>query len=103
MFRITGILGSVIALLAIGCEKKSAYVSRCVDNLRRIETLKRDWALDEVKSSNSVPTWSDLRPFPESWSNSIPVCPANGRYNINRVGTPPTCSIGGDGHSLPPP
>src|SRR6266480_1912542 len=84
-----------LAMGATGCEKRSAKISQCVDNLRYIEILKREWANEKGKSSNDVPSWDDLRPFPDRWSNNIPVCPSGGSYKLNRVGEAPTCSIGG--------
>src|SRR4051812_28655481 len=93
----------ILAMGATGCEKRSAQISRCVDNLHHIEILKIEWANEKGKSSNDFPNWGDLRPyFPGSWSNNLPVCPDGGIYAINRIGELPTCSIGGPGHSLPP-
>lgn len=74
----------------------------CVNNLRIIEESKEQWALDKYKTTNDVPSWDDLRPyFPNGWTNGRPVCPEGGTYTLGRVGVPPTCSIGGPGHSLP--
>jgi hypothetical protein len=41
-------------------------------------------------------TMEDLAPF---FPNGIPVCPDGGHYSVNRVGSPPSCSI--SGHSIP--
>ena len=102
-FIAKSLLVLILAMGATGCEKRSAQISRCVDNLHHIEILKREWANEKGKSSNDVPSWDDLRPyFPDRWSNSIPVCPDGAMYTINRIGELPTCSIGGPGHSLPP-
>jgi hypothetical protein len=74
----------------------------CVVNLMVIEGDKQQWAVGNNKTSNDVPTWEDLRPyFPHSWTNGKPVCPEGGFYTLGRVGDPPTCSIGGPGHSMP--
>ncbi len=73
----------------------------CVDNLRNLDLLKRNWANDDNKTTNDVPSWDDLRPyFPSRWSNNIPICPGGGTYRLGRVGEPPTCSIGGPEHSI---
>ena len=93
----------ILAIGLAGCERKSARISACVDNLRNIEICKKLWADNENKTTNDIPNWDDLKPyFPDRWSNSIPICPAGGKYSINRVGKLPTCSIGGPGHSLSP-
>jgi hypothetical protein len=82
----------------IGC--RDARISPCVTNLRNIEFVKGDWHHGEGKSTNDIPLWEDLRPyFPPQWSNKAPVCPEGGIYRINRLGEPPTCSIGGPKHS----
>jgi len=92
----------ILAMGATGCERRSAHIGKCVDNLHHIELLKREWASEAGKSANDLPRWDDLgRYFPENWSNRIPVCPDRGVYTINRIGELPTCSIGGPGHSLP--
>ena len=101
---ISGVL--VASVLAVGLfnfldgpPTKAGY--RCEHNLRIIEQCKRDWALDYNKTTNDVPSWNDLQPFfPSIWSNTVPVCPQGGAYTIGRVGEPPTCSIGGPGHSI---
>lgn len=90
----------ILAMGIMSCEKRSSKRSQCVDNLIYIETLKKEWANERGKSSNDIPTWDDLRPFPDRWSNNIPVCPSGGTYKLNRVGETPTCSNGGLGHSL---
>jgi hypothetical protein len=74
----------------------------CVNNLRQIDVMKEEWALEKGKTTSDVPTLDDLRPYlrPE-WSNSLPPCPEGGIYTIGRVGKKPTCSIGGSRHSLP--
>src|SRR5438445_325869 len=90
----------ILAIVVIGCERRSAKISRCVDNLRNIQICKELWAANKSKTTNDIPTWDDLQVFfPDRWSNSIPVCPAGGSYKINRVGDQPTCSIGGPEHS----
>jgi hypothetical protein len=75
----------------------------CEMNLRTIELAKIEWADNQINvDTNHVPTWVELQPYlPAIWSNNIPTCPSGGTYTIGRVGEPPTCSIGGTGHSLP--
>ena len=90
-----------IVLYILG-QRRTSKISRCKDNLRRIQLFKIEWADDEEKTTNDVPGWNDLRDyFLETWSNGIPICPAGGTYKFNRVREAPTCSIGGPGHSLP--
>ncbi|MGH7952617.1 MAG: hypothetical protein ACREFE_11970, partial [Limisphaerales bacterium] len=69
----------------------------CINNLRQIEAAKLQWALENNKTVDAVPTAQDLAPyFPD---RIFPTCPSGGTYTINAVGEPPTCSI--PGHVLP--
>jgi hypothetical protein len=71
----------------------------CINNLRQIGGAMEQWALENHKDTNAIPTIADIAPYLRS--NRIPVCPAKGKYTIGRVGEDPTCSI--PGHILPPP
>jgi hypothetical protein len=100
-FLVVGFFVAFLSSVLIGCERRSAKVSRCLYNLHYIQLGKELWAENEEKTKNDVPSWDDLRPFfPASWSNSIPICPAGGNYRIGSIGEKPTCSIGGQRHSL---
>jgi hypothetical protein len=73
----------------------------CLNNLRQIDGGKQEWAVENHKSKNEVPTWYDVRPYVGRGANgSIPVCPQGGTYILGRVGEPPRCSIGGPQHTL---
>jgi len=69
----------------------------CINNLRRIDAAKQQWALENNKTDDAVPTVADLLPYFRD--GVFPSCPAGGLYSINAVGLPPTCSI--PGHALP--
>jgi hypothetical protein len=79
----------------------------CVVRLMVIDGCKQQWAAENNKTTNDVPTWENIRPYlPSGWTNSYwangkAICPENGTYTIERVGEPPTCSIGGPKHSIP--
>jgi len=74
--------------------------SVCIGHLREIDAAKQQWALENKKTANDVPTWDDIIPYLGRGAQ-IPRCPQGGTYKIGRVGDPPTCSIGGPGHSIP--
>src|ERR1700690_3863879 len=79
----------------------TAATPPCVSHLEQIDIAKNQWALENHKTTNDVPTWNDLRLYFPSWmslSNGSPVCPEGGTYTLGRVGVPPTCSIGGYRH-----
>ena|SRR6188474_2840045 len=97
---IKALLIMILAIGMIGCERRTAKISRCMDNLRKVQICKDLWAANESKTTNDVPSWDDLQfYFPQAWSNSTPKCPVGGSYKVNRVGEQPTCSIGGPEHS----
>lgn len=70
----------------------------CIANLKLIDVAKLQWALENNKTEDAIPTMQDLLPFFKD--NVVPVCPAGGVYTVNAVGQAPTCSI--PGHALPP-
>ncbi|HTY86644.1 MAG TPA: hypothetical protein VMB80_04200 [Candidatus Acidoferrum sp.] len=75
----------------------AAQLNACINNLREIDAAKQQWALENNRPANAVPTAQALLPYlPDGL---FPVCPAGGIYAINAVGVPPTCSV--PGHALP--
>ena len=74
-----------------------AQLNTCINNLREIDAAKQQWALENDKTADAIPSAQDLWPY---LSNLVfPVCPSGGTYTINAVGVPPTCSV--PGHVLP--
>jgi chromosome segregation ATPase len=74
-----------------------AQLNMCINNLRQIDAAKQEWALENNKTADDIPTAQDLLPY---LSNLVfPVCPSGGTYTINAAGVPPTCSA--PGHVLP--
>jgi hypothetical protein len=69
----------------------------CINNLRQIDAAKQQWALENDKAADAIPTGLELLPYFQD--GIFPVCPSGGTYTINAVGVPPTCSI--PGHALP--
>ena|SRR5437016_4449865 len=69
----------------------------CINNLRQIDGAKQQWALENKKAAEDVPTATDLASYFKG--NALPVCPAGGAYTINAVVVDATCSI--PGHVLP--
>jgi len=71
--------------------------SACIANLKLIDAAKLQWALENNKAEDAIPTAQDLLPYLKD--GGFPVCPSGGVYTINAVGQAPTCSI--PGHALP--
>ncbi|HET7624207.1 MAG TPA: hypothetical protein VFM25_02995 [Verrucomicrobiae bacterium] len=68
----------------------------CINNLRQIDAAKQQWAIENNKSTNAIPSWNDILLY----LNWKPRCPEGGTYVLGRVGESPRCSIGGPSHSL---
>ncbi|MDB6110173.1 MAG: hypothetical protein JWR69_1923 [Pedosphaera sp.] len=69
----------------------------CIRNLEQIDLAKRQWAAENKLEGGSLMMLDDLANyFP---GGVTPVCPAGGHYSINRIGSPPACSL--NGHSIP--
>ena len=72
--------------------------SACIASLKQIDAAKLQWALQNNKADDAIPTTQDLMPYFKD--GVFPVCPSGGVYTINAVALAPTCSI--PGHALPP-
>jgi septal ring factor EnvC (AmiA/AmiB activator) len=69
----------------------------CIANLKQIDAAKLQWALENNKTDDAIPTAQELLPYFKD--GVFPVCPSGGAYTINAVALAPTCSI--PGHALP--
>lgn len=106
--RVLPVLGIFLLFLfvVLGCNRDRKIEDRnlCISNLRIIDAAKNEWAIEKHKTTNDVPTWTDIQPFLppfDKMKDSIfgTNCPSGGHYSINRLGENPSCSI--DGHVLP--
>jgi septal ring factor EnvC (AmiA/AmiB activator) len=79
--------------------QSQAVVERdaCIANLKLIVAAKLQWALENNKAEDAIPTSQDLLPYFKD--GIFAVCPSGGAYTINSVGQLPTCSI--PRHALP--
>jgi hypothetical protein len=67
---------------------RSSY--SCINCLRQIDGAKQQWALENHKDTNAIPTIADVAQYLKN--NKLPVCPGKGKYTIGRVGEAPICS-----------
>ena len=73
-----------------------AHTNSCINHLAQIDGAKQQWAKDNNKNANDVPTWNDLGPYMGRGRDSmILVCPDGGIYTLARVQEAPKCSIPG--------
>jgi hypothetical protein len=70
-----------------------AQANACVNNLRQLDGAKQQWALENKKNSDAVPTVQDLLPYFKD--QVFPVCPSGGAYTVNAVSLAPVCSVAG--------
>lgn len=73
--------------------RETSQRNACINNLRQIEAAKNEWALENGKPGDAVPTENDLTPY--LYNHQWPQCPAGGTYTIGAVTNPPTCSVPG--------
>jgi hypothetical protein len=63
----------------------------CHAYLDEIQRAKVQWAKEQKKTGDTIPTADDLLAyFP---NKKMPECPGSGRYTLNAVTSPPQCSI----------
>jgi competence protein ComGC len=101
---VTGYLGIAWAILFIPLmmaiaipnfvkARATAQANTCINNLRQIDAAKNEWALENNKTTNDIPTAQDLNQYIKGGFASLH-CPAGGTYTIEHVGETPTCSLG---------
>jgi len=91
------IVVSIIALLAMiampSALRSRAVAARqtCINNLRKIDGAKAQWAMECRKSSADVPSDTDLFGVAR-YMRTKPTCPSHGSYQLESVGQPPDCT-----------
>ncbi len=80
-------------------ERRRVQREACVEQLRQISAAKDRWAKETQKPAGAVVPPAELARLLKR--GVLPVCPADGAYSINPIGTAPTCSLGATaGHTL---
>ena|ERR1044071_3770644 len=92
----------------------SSQKNVCIDNLRRIDAAKQQWALEYRVASGVTPAETDIAPYLNRAGLTTDIlCPADpghgkkmkrnfgSSYQINAVTNPPNCRIFPDSHFLP--
>jgi prepilin-type N-terminal cleavage/methylation domain-containing protein len=65
----------------------------CIANLKQIDGAKAHWALEQKKTTGDAVTDNDL--FGSTgYIREKPICPGNGDYTLQPVGTKPECALG---------
>ena len=69
----------------------------CINNLRQLDAAKQQWALENKKTADAIPSAQDITAYLKD--GALPKCPAAGAYTLNAVSAHPACSV--SGHALP--
>jgi len=64
----------------------------CINNARKIEAAKVQWAQRSGATNGAVVSWNDIASY---FTNGFPKCPEGGTYNLGKAGQPVECSIPG--------
>ena len=66
--------------------RDTAQINSIISNLRQIESIKEQWALENRQGNGATPVEADLTPFFRG--NQMPSAYVNETYTINPIGTP---------------
>ena len=83
----------ILAIPNFKMARGKALAAVCKVQLQQIASAKQQWATANHKQTGDTPTASDLATYLPN--GVMPKCLEGGTYQINAVGTPPTCSVPG--------
>lgn len=69
-----------------------AQTGTCISNLKKIDQAKEQWAMETHAAQGSSVSLPMLL---AGYIKGSVYCPANGTYNVQPVGTNPTCTVSG--------
>jgi type II secretory pathway pseudopilin PulG len=84
---------AVIAIPNFMKARDRAQTNACINNLRQINDVKQQWALETHQSLAAVPAPGDVAAYMRS--QRLPACPASGNYLILAVSEAPACDKNG--------
>jgi hypothetical protein len=89
------------------CDPWTSLGDACINNLRRIDAAKNEWALIHNAKTNDLVTPADIKPYLEQdlgpdgkpylsveSNGNLPRCPSGGIYTIGKISELPACSVG---------
>jgi hypothetical protein len=79
--------------------RNTSSAESCINKLRQIDAATQQWAFENSKTTNDIPTWDIVVLYMKGQKK--PVCPNGGTYTLGSLTENPTCSIGGTSHTLP--
>ena len=81
-----------LAIPAFMKSRRTSQATRCVSNMGQIESAKEQWAMETFGDIGSSCDSDDIAPY---LKKGFPICPADGNYTINPIGSNVICSVGG--------
>jgi prepilin-type N-terminal cleavage/methylation domain-containing protein len=82
--------------------RTTSQTNACINNLRQLDSVKQQWALENRRAATALPAQTDVQPYlGRGTGGSIPYCPLDSTetftmsYTMNDVSTPPLCNLGG--------
>ncbi len=88
---------AAIAIPSFVKARKTAKQAACMNNLRMLDAAKEQWALEQAKGDGDEVDLTGVGAFIPG--GTMPTCPEGGVYELNPIGSAPTCSV--PGHALP--
>ena len=86
------VIVAAVVLPAFIRARSTSASNACVNTLRQIAGAKEQWAVENRKGTNDIPSWAEIKPY--LWHTETPHCPDGGTYILGRVGELPRCSLG---------
>lgn len=78
--------------------KANAQKNSCIANLKQIEGVVEQWALQNNKTRQTKIEMDAIKLLFKS--EKLPECPSGGTYSIGTVEETPRCSLAGKGHQI---
>ena len=90
---IIGIIAAAAAT-SMAFSRDKARQNSCISNLRQFDQAKEQYAMMNQKNNGDVLLMDDV--FPLLLKGTPRTCPSGGTYDLQPVGTTPTCSVSGN-------
>lgn len=74
--------------------REQTRVKSCMQNLRKMDSAKQQWAIDNKKAGTAVPLSTDIFGTNLYIRGTMPNCPGGYTYALNAVDTEPSCALG---------
>lgn len=84
---------AAIAIPSFVKARSTSQGNACINNLRQLDSAKEQWALEQMKNDGDEADVTGVCEFIKG--GTIPTCPQGGVYELNAIGSDPTCNIPG--------